>query len=82
VKRIERASSCDLAAICLPQLTCRELFGAKDVNASSIHIKTRRGIVWLTGTVPRAADKERAQEIVEGLSGVRSVRNRLKVVAD
>jgi hyperosmotically inducible periplasmic protein len=56
-----------------------ELIGAKDVKASHVHVKTRRGVVSLTGTVPGAADKQRAQEIVEGISGVRSVRNRLKV---
>ena len=56
-----------------------ELIGTKDVKASHVHVKTRRGVVSLTGTVPSAADKQRAQEIVEGISGVRSVRNRLKV---
>jgi hyperosmotically inducible periplasmic protein len=57
-----------------------ELIGAKDVKASRVHVKTRRGVVSLTGTVPSAAEKQRAQEIVEGISGVRSVKNRLKVV--
>lgn len=57
-----------------------ELLGAKDLHASRIHVKTRRGVVSLTGTVPRGADKQRAQEIVKGVSGVRSVRNHLKIV--
>jgi hyperosmotically inducible protein len=57
-----------------------ELIGAKDVKASRVHVKTRRGVVSLTGTVPSAAEKHRAQEIVEGISGVRSVKNRLKIV--
>jgi hyperosmotically inducible protein len=57
-----------------------ELIGAKDVKASGVHVKTHRGVVRLTGTVPSAAEKQRAQEIVEGISGVRSVHNRLKVV--
>ncbi|MEA3121509.1 MAG: hyperosmotically inducible periplasmic protein [Paraburkholderia sp.] len=57
-----------------------ELMGAKDVKASRVHVKTHRGVVWLTGTVPSAAEKQRAQEIVEGIDGVRSVKNRLKVV--
>ena len=57
-----------------------ELIGAKDVKASRVHVKTRRGVVWLTGNVPSAAERQRAQEIVEGISGVRSVKNRLKVV--
>lgn len=57
-----------------------ELIAAKDVKASRVHVKTRRGVVSLTGTVPSAADKTRAQEIVEGVAGVRSVNNHLKVI--
>lgn len=57
-----------------------ELIAAKDVKASRVHVKTRRGVVSLTGTVPSAADKARAQEIVEGVAGVRSVKNHLKVI--
>jgi osmotically-inducible protein OsmY len=57
-----------------------ELIGAKDVHASRVHVKTRHGVVWLTGSVPRQADKQRAQEIVQGISGVQSVHNRLKVI--
>jgi hyperosmotically inducible periplasmic protein len=56
-----------------------QLIGAKDVKASEVHVKTRRGIVSLTGTVPSAADKQRAEEIVQGVDGVRSVSNHLKV---
>lgn len=57
-----------------------KLMSVDDLKASGIHVKTRRGVVTLTGTVPSSADKQRAQESVEGLSGVRSVRNRLRVV--
>lgn len=57
-----------------------ELLGAKDVKASHIHVKTRRGVVWLTGTVPSDADKTRAQELAQGVSGVQTVKNRLKVI--
>ena len=56
-----------------------ELLAAKDVKATHIHVKTRRGIVWLTGSVPSADDKTRAQQVVEGVSGVHRVRNQLKV---
>jgi len=31
-----------------------ELLGAKDVKSTHIHVKTRAGVVWLTGTVPTA----------------------------
>jgi hyperosmotically inducible periplasmic protein len=56
-----------------------QLIGAKDVKASHVHVRTRRGIVSLTGTVPSTADKQRAEEIVQGIDGVRSVSNHLKV---
>ncbi|GLU35366.1 BON domain-containing protein [Trinickia caryophylli] len=56
-----------------------QLIAAKDLKASRVHVKTRRGVVSLTGSVPSAADKTRAQQIVEGISGVRSVNNHLKV---
>jgi osmotically-inducible protein OsmY len=56
-----------------------ELLAAKDVKATHIHVKTRRGTVWLTGSVPSADDKSRAQQVVEGVSGVHRVRNQLKV---
>jgi hyperosmotically inducible periplasmic protein len=56
-----------------------QLIGAKDVKASQVHVKTRHGVVSLTGKVASTAEKQRAQEIVEGVSGVRSVSNRLKI---
>jgi osmotically-inducible protein OsmY len=55
------------------------LMTAKDVKSTHIHVKTRRGIVWLTGSVPTSDEKTRAQQVVEGIDGVHSVKNRLKV---
>jgi hyperosmotically inducible protein len=57
-----------------------ELVGAKDVKTSDVHVTTHHGVVWLSGTIPSTIEKQRAQEIVKGISGVRSVHNRLKVV--
>lgn len=56
-----------------------ELLGAKDVKSAHIHVKTLKGVVWLTGTVPSAADRDSAQKVVEGVTGVMSVKNRLKI---
>lgn len=55
------------------------LMTAKDVKSTHIHVKTRRGTVWLTGTVPTRDEKTRAEEVAAGVSGVHSVKNRLKV---
>jgi len=55
------------------------LMTAKDVKSTHIHVKTRRGTVWLTGTVPTSDEKTRAQQVVEGIDGVHQVKNRLKV---
>ncbi|MCP3720561.1 MULTISPECIES: BON domain-containing protein [unclassified Paraburkholderia] len=58
-----------------------ELLGAKNVKSEHIHVKTRNGVVSLTGTVPSAADRDNAKQVVEGVSGVSSVKNHLKVSA-
>lgn len=55
------------------------LMTAKDVKSTHIHVKTRRGTVWLTGSVPTSDEKTRAQQVVEGIEGVHQVKNRLKV---
>lgn len=55
------------------------LMTAKDVKSTHIHVKTRRGVVWLTGSVPTSDEKTRAQEVAAGVTGVHQVKNRLKV---
>lgn len=55
------------------------LMTAKDVKSTHIHVKTRRGIVWLTGSVPTSDEKTRAQQVAEGVTGVHEVKNRLKI---
>ncbi|RDU96543.1 BON domain-containing protein [Trinickia dinghuensis] len=55
------------------------LVTAKDVKSTHIHVKTRRGTVWLTGTVPSSDEKTRAAQVAEGVTGVHAVRNRLKI---
>jgi osmotically-inducible protein OsmY len=59
-----------------------DLLGAKNVKSTHIHVKTRKGIVWLSGTVPSADDKSAAQDVVQNVSGVKGVKNHLKVSAE
>jgi hyperosmotically inducible protein len=59
-----------------------DLLGAKNVKSTHIHVKTRKGVVWLTGTVPTSDDKAAAAEVVKNVDGVQSVKNHLKVVAE
>ncbi|ACC74381.1 BON domain-containing protein [Paraburkholderia phymatum] len=59
-----------------------ELLGAKNVKSTHIHVKTRKGVVWLSGSVPSAEDKTAAQDVVQNVSGVKGVKNHLKVSAE
>ncbi|GGD55293.1 MULTISPECIES: BON domain-containing protein [Caballeronia] len=58
-----------------------ELLSAKNVKSTHIHVKTRGGVVSLTGTVPSAEDKTAAAEVAKEVSGVASVKNHLKISA-
>ncbi len=50
-----------------------ELLGAKNVKSTHIHVKTRAGVVSLTGTVPTAEDKSGAEDVSRRCDGVESV---------
>ena len=56
-----------------------ELLAANNVKSTGIHVQTRMGIVWLTGTVPTADDKVAAQDVAQTVSDVKGVKNHLKV---
>ena len=56
-----------------------EFWGDKAVDANLIDIKTRQGVVTLTGTVNNILAKERAERIAEVIVGVRAVINRINV---
>jgi hyperosmotically inducible protein len=58
-----------------------DLLAAKNVKSTDIHVKTRKGVVWLTGTVPSADDKAAATEVAQNVDGVHTVKNHLKVGA-
>jgi len=57
------------------------LMTANDLKSTHIHVKTRRGIVWLTGSVPTSDEKTRAEQVAAGVDGVHEVKNRLKIHA-
>ena len=54
---------------------------ATDVPAFDVNVDTRDGMVTLFGIVPSDADKRVAETEVKKVSGVKSVRNELQVVA-
>jgi hyperosmotically inducible periplasmic protein len=58
-----------------------DLLTAKNVKSTHIHVQTRQGIVWLSGTVPSVDDKAAAAEVAQNVAGVAGVKNHLKVAA-
>ncbi|MGZ8242376.1 BON domain-containing protein [Methylomagnum sp.] len=50
-------------------------------SAFDISVETYKGTVQLSGFVDSNAEKRRAEQVAEGVSGVRSVRNDLRVKA-
>jgi osmotically-inducible protein OsmY len=50
------------------------------VNATDVHVKTNDSIVTLTGTVPNEMAWRQAEEIAKKTSGVKEVKNEIKVV--
>ncbi|PLZ00319.1 transporter [Burkholderia sp. WAC0059] len=55
------------------------LLAAQNVKSQHIHVRTRSGAVWLTGSVPSAEERDAAAQIVQNVSGVQSVKNNLRV---
>ena len=53
----------------------------KRVNAMQLRVSAQQGVVQLTGTVPREADRDAAETIARHVAGVREVRNRIQVEA-
>ncbi|HVB55200.1 MAG TPA: BON domain-containing protein [Candidatus Acidoferrales bacterium] len=56
-----------------------ELAAAKDLRSGQIHVTTTAGVVTLRGTVHDSAVASRAEAIARNASGVRGVKNHLKV---
>lgn len=58
---------------------CDRLTDDDRVDASGIHIQIESDVVILSGTVNSRDEKRRAEDLVESVSGVRNVENRLRV---
>lgn len=58
---------------------CERLTDDNEVDASDIEVEAKNGIVTLSGTVADRRQKRRAEDIAEGASGVRDVRNQLEL---
>jgi osmotically-inducible protein OsmY len=58
---------------------CDRLAEDDYVDASDIDIKVEDNEVILTGTVNSRAEKRRAEDLIESISGVKNVENRIKV---
>jgi hyperosmotically inducible protein len=59
-----------------------DLLAASNVKSTHIHVKTHKGVVWLTGSVPTADDKSAAEQVVQSVKGVTGVKNQLKIAAE
>jgi osmotically-inducible protein OsmY len=58
---------------------CDRLCDHPAVDATNINIEVSGTEVVLTGTVSSKEEKRRAEDIAEGVSGVRNVENRIRV---
>ena len=58
---------------------CDRLTDDDRIDASNINVKIENDAVILSGTVNSREDKRRAEDLVESISGVRNVENRLRV---
>lgn len=61
---------------------CERLTRHPDIDASEIEIRVKDGEVTLTGTVDQRHCKRMAEDIAENISGVRDVRNEIRVQQD
>ncbi|WP_063553238.1 BON domain-containing protein [Burkholderia territorii] len=56
-----------------------ELVGTSGLSAGDIHVKTRHGVVMLTGSVPDDQQRTQAASVVKQIDGVQDVRNQLTI---
>ncbi|WP_180863050.1 BON domain-containing protein [Cupriavidus pauculus] len=55
------------------------LLDQKDLSSVHIHVRTREGVVRLTGTVPTTTERHMATDVAKRVSGVTSVENHLGI---
>ena len=56
-----------------------KLLSDDDVSGLAVEVETYKGVVQLSGFVDSDAEKRRAEDLAEEVSGVRSVRNDIRV---
>jgi osmotically-inducible protein OsmY len=56
-----------------------QILGDKDLKVSEINVETFKGIVQLSGFVSSQSDINKAVNIAEGVKGVKSVKNDMRV---
>ncbi|WP_454731966.1 MULTISPECIES: BON domain-containing protein [Cupriavidus] len=55
------------------------LLEQKNLRSTSVHVRTREGVVRLTGSVPSTMQKQTAADVANATNGVKSVENHLVV---
>lgn len=55
------------------------LYTMSDVDSRAIHVATRHGDVFLTGSLPSRAQKQQIEHMVKAISGVHHVKNELVI---
>jgi osmotically-inducible protein OsmY len=55
------------------------IFNEPSLKSAEINVETFKGVVQLSGFVNSASDIERAKVLVQGISGVRSVQNKMQL---
>jgi hypothetical protein len=63
----------------IKETVCEALTDDAHIDASGIDVEVKNGEVTLSGIVPDRQTKRAAEDLVEGLSGVRDVANQLKI---
>lgn len=56
-----------------------KLLTAKDLKSTGIHVKTKDGVVSVSGSVPNKEQHDRALETIRSVKGVNSVHDTLKI---
>src|SRR2546429_9722195 len=52
-----------------------------DVSAMKIHVKTKNGVVTLSGNAKSDTEKSKAEDLAKEVEGVKSVNNNVKIAA-
>lgn len=69
----------DMGDVAITTQVKSKLLGDTNTPGLKIDVDTKDGVVTLTGTVPSAAEKQRAVELAQATDGVKSVVDRIKV---